>query len=317
MSVGPRLSVVLPVHNAAPYVDAAITSILQQTFTDLEVIVVDDRSTDGSLALVREHEAQDSRLHVIELDEQLGVAGALNVGLARVTAPLVARMDADDVARPDRFALQVAEMDRDPDLGVLGGQIDVVGHDGAPEEMFPWALPLTHDETVWRLLFGCPICHPTVMMRTAVVRDLGGYDPSFVNEDMELWTRAAFTARVRNLDAVVLDYRMPADVHAQKLARWQPHITRVSHRYLERIVGLPVAESVVLALHDGGVGGPPADALATLEVFAAASLLVRSFDRMQELGVLVGDGLQQVSDFVQSGVLELAARAHAHIAGLP
>lgn len=317
MSVEPRVSVVMPVHDAEPHVAGALTSILAQTFADFEVIVVDDRSTDGSLDTVREYERHDPRVRVVVLDEQLGVAGALNVGISLATAPLLARMDADDIARPDRFALQVAEMDRDPEVGVLGGQIDVVGDDGAPEEMFPWELPRTHDETVWRLLFGCPICHPTVMMRMQVARDLGGYDSTFANEDMELWTRAAFVTRLRNLDTVLLDYRMPAAVHVQKLARWQAHITRVSQRYLERIVGTPVAESVVLTLRSVGTKPPPDDAIETLEVFAAASLLVHSFDRMQELGVTSGDGLQQVSQLVQSGVLELTARAHTHIAGRP
>ena len=257
MSARPRLSVVMPVHDAEAHLRTAMTSILVQTFTDFEVIVVDDRSTDGSLEIVREFEAQDSRLRVVVLDEQLGVAGALNAGMVRATAPLVARMDADDVARPERFAVQVAEMDRDPSLGLLGAQIEVIGDDGAPEEMFPWGLPLTHDETVWQLLYGTPICHPTVVMRTDVVRDLGGYDPRFANEDMELWTRMAFVARMRNLDAVLLEYRMPAAVHAVKLAAWQPHIVRVSQRYLERIVGVPVAEAVVLALR--GVAIEPDD----------------------------------------------------------
>src|SRR4051812_27490893 len=147
MSAEPRLSVLIPVHDAELFVHEAITSILEQTFSDFEVIVIDDRSTDGSLDIVRECATQDSRLRVVALDEQLGVAGALNAGLAHATAPLLARMDADDIAHPERFEVQVAEMDRDPDLGVLGSQIRIIGLDGEPEELFPWELPLTHDET--------------------------------------------------------------------------------------------------------------------------------------------------------------------------
>ncbi|HUS21607.1 MAG TPA: glycosyltransferase [Aeromicrobium sp.] len=315
MSAEPRLSVVLPVHDAETHLRMALTSILEQAFTDFEVIVVDDHSTDGSLEIVRELAAHDRRLRVVVLDEQLGVGGALNVGLARVTAPLVGRMDADDIARPERFAVQVAEMERDTSLGLLGSQIEVIGHDGAPEPMFPWALPLTHDETVWQLLFGTPICHPTVVMRTDVVRDLGGYDPGVVNEDMELWTRMAFVARMRNVDAVLLEYRMPAAVHAVKLAGWQPHITRVGQRYLERIVGVPVAEAVVLALRGIASERAPDDIDAALTNFAAASLLVHAYDRMRSVGVLSGDGLESVSGLVESHVQELAARAHVLVAG--
>jgi glycosyltransferase involved in cell wall biosynthesis len=306
----------MPVRNAETFVDEAITSILAQTFTDLEIIVVDDRSTDASLEILRGYEAQDARVRVVMLDEQLGVAGALNAGLARVTAPLVARMDADDVARPERFALQVAEMDRDPGLGLLGSQISVIGLDGTPEEQFPWELPLTHDETVWRLLYETPICHPTVVMRTDVVRDLGGYDPNYANEDMDLWTRMAFVTRMRNLDAVLLEYRMPPAVHAVKLAAMRPHIVRVAQRYLERIVGVPVAESVVPALRGIGLEHRPDDAFAALTALGAASVLAHCFDRMTELGMFLGDGLQHVFEFMESDVQELAGGVHVRGAGL-
>lgn len=310
MSAARRLSVVLPVHDAAAHVRGALTSVLGQTFGDFELIVVDDLSTDGSLEIVRELAAQDARINVVVLDERLGVAGALNAGIARATAPLIARMDADDIARPGRFALQVAEMERDATLGLLGGQIEIIDRDGKTEEMVPWVLPLTHDETAWRLLFGTPVCHPTVVMRTRVVRQLGGYDPNFPNEDMELWTRMAFVTRMRNLDAVLLDYRMPAEEHAVKLADWQPHITRVSQRYLERIIGAPVAESAVLALRGIVTEQDSNPVFAGLTRFNSASLLVRAFAQMQHRGVLCGDGLGTVSSLMQSHVEALAATAH-------
>jgi len=254
-------------------------------------------------------------VRVVELDDHVGVASALNAGVARAAAPLLARMDADDVARPERFAVQVAEMDGDPSLGLIGGQIRVIGRAGEPAAKFGWGLPLTNDETVWRLLVVCPICHPTVVMRTDVVRDLGGYDTRFANEDMELWTRMAFVTRMRNLEAVVLDYRMPAAVHAVKIAAWQPHITSVSQRYLERIVGVTVAEPAVRALRGIETGVEPDDAFAALEAFAAATLLVHAFDRMGALGMFAGDGLQRVSELLLSDVQELAVGGHIRIGG--
>jgi glycosyltransferase involved in cell wall biosynthesis len=306
----PRLSVLLPVHDAEAHLRDAIASILGQTFADFEVIVVDDGSTDGSLEITRELGAEDRRLHVIPLEDRVGVAGALNEALSRASAPMVARMDADDVAHPERFAVQVAEMDRDPSLGLLGAQIRVIGDDGAEEKMFPWVLPLTHDETVWRLLYGTPICHPTVLMRTEVLREVGGYDSAFANEDMELWTRMAFVTRMRNLDAIVLDYRMPAVEHAERLAAWQPHISRVVQRYVERIIGAPVDEAVVLALRRVGLDHQPADAFEVLTRLSTASLLAQCFDRMTALGMFAGDGLRQVSELRDSDVQELAAGGH-------
>jgi glycosyltransferase involved in cell wall biosynthesis len=315
MSADPRLSVVIPVHDAAPFVDEAITSVLGQTFSDFELIVVDDRSTDGSLDIVRRYAAQDARVRVVALDEQLGVAGALNAGLEHAAAPLLARMDADDVADAERFAIQVAEMRRDPDLGVLGAQIRIIGLEGEPEERFPWVLPLTHDETVWRLFYGAPICHPTVVMRTELVRELGGYDPAFPNEGTELWTRMAFLTRMRNLDAELLAYRMPPAVHAVKRAAFPSNAARVAQRYIERIVGVPVAQPVVHALCRVGAGGRSYDAFDALTAVAAASLLVQSFERMQALGMFVGDGLQRVVELMGSHVQELAGGAHVDGAG--
>jgi glycosyltransferase involved in cell wall biosynthesis len=302
--------VLLPVHDAETHLRDAIASILGQTFPDLAVIVVDDGSPDGSLALARELEAEDRRVRVVPLDHCVGVAGALNEALSHASAPLVARMDADDVAHPERFAVQVAEMDRDPSLGLLGAQIRVIGDDGAEEEMFPWILPLTHDETVWRLLYGTPICHPTVVMRTDVLRELGGYDPAFANEDMELWTRMAFVTRMRNLDAIVVDYRMPAEEHAEKVAAWQPHITQVVQRYVERIIGARVDEAVVLALRRVGLDHQPADAFEVLTRLSTASLLAQCFDRMTALGMFAGDGLRHVAELRDSDVQELAAGGH-------
>jgi glycosyltransferase involved in cell wall biosynthesis len=315
MSADPRLSVLIPVHDAEPFVHDAITSILGQTFSDFEVIVVDDRSTDGSLDTVRELAAQDPRICVVALVEQRGVAGALNAGLAKASAPLLARMDADDVSHPERFAVQVAEMDRDPDLGVLGSQIRIIGLAGEPEEPLPWHLPCTHDETVWRLFYGAPICHPTVVMRTEVVRDLGGYDPTFPNEDTELWTRMAFATRMRNLDAVLLAYRMPPAVHVVKKASFPAQTVRVTQPYLERIVGVPVAQPVVRAICGVDDADPDHDAFDALTAFTASSLLVRCFEQMQGLGMFVGDGLQRVVELMGAHLQELAGGAHVHGAG--
>ncbi len=314
MSAPPRVSVVMPVHDAEQHLATAMASMLGQTFGDFELIVVDDASTDGSAEIVRRFAAEDDRVRTIALDEQLGVAGALNAGIACATAPLLARMDADDIARPERLERQVAEMEQDANLGVLGAQIEIIDDDGAPGESFGWELPLTHDETAWRLIFGSPICHPTVLMRTDIVREVGGYDPTFPNEDMELWTRMAFVARMRTLDAVLLDYRMPATTHAAKLAAWQPHITKVSARYLERILGTPVAHDAVRALRGQPAEGTGDLVFAALTQFTAASLLAEAFVRMRTVKVLCGDGLEIVRELMESQVHELATSAHLEVA---
>ena len=115
----PRVSVVMPVYNAEGFVEAAARSILDQTFTDLELIAVDDGSTDGSGAILDRLAAADPRLRIVRRPNT-GVTGALNDGLAAARAPLIARMDADDVSAPTRLEKQLAYLDAHPDIGLLG-----------------------------------------------------------------------------------------------------------------------------------------------------------------------------------------------------
>ena len=113
------LTVILPVRDAEPYLDAAVDSIRQQTFADFELLIIDDASSDGSVDTASRHAKQDPRIHVLA-NTGRGLVAALNFGIERARAPLIARMDADDIAMPTRFDLQVAHMTDDPGLAVLG-----------------------------------------------------------------------------------------------------------------------------------------------------------------------------------------------------
>ena len=121
---GPLVSVLMPVHNGGVFLDAAIESILSQTETDLEVVAVENGSTDGSLAVLRRHATRDTRVRVIEAG-QVGLVAALNLGLAAATGRYLARMDADDLAEPDRLAVQLAHLRAHPEIGVLGTAYDL------------------------------------------------------------------------------------------------------------------------------------------------------------------------------------------------
>ena len=125
MNKNPAISVILPVYNAEAYVREAVESILAQTFTDFECIIINDGSTDGSEAILRELAAHDTRIVLVERPND-GLVSALNEGIGRARAGLIARMDADDVAMPERFALQYARMVQEPELAVLGSSIRVI-----------------------------------------------------------------------------------------------------------------------------------------------------------------------------------------------
>ena len=189
------VSVVMSVYNGAPWVGAAVESLLVQTLTELEVIVIDDGSTDATpdvLASLR-----DPRLVVVRR-EHSGLTRALNQACALATAPLLARLDADDIAVPDRFALQRAYLDAHPDVGLLGTgarEVDLTGREVAVVR------PPTDDAAIRRgLIRANPFVHSSVMMRRAALDRAGGYDESIpVAQDYDLWMRLSRFTRLANL----------------------------------------------------------------------------------------------------------------------
>jgi glycosyltransferase involved in cell wall biosynthesis len=147
-----KVSVLIPLFNKAPYVKEAIDSVLHGTFGDFEIVVVDDRSTDGGADVVRGIE--DPRLHLVELPENRGPAGAANAGLEVCTGEYIVRLDADDVNMPDRIARQVAYMDAHPEVGASGGALDLFG---AQKEK--WSFPL-RSASIYGTLAGSPNSTP-------------------------------------------------------------------------------------------------------------------------------------------------------------
>jgi glycosyltransferase involved in cell wall biosynthesis len=183
------------VHNGMPWIREAVASVLGQTAPDLELIVVDDESTDatpGALAAVT-----DPRLRVIRQSRQ-GLTRALNRGFALSVAPLIARLDADDIALPERLARQRAVLDARSEVGVLGTGAREV--DEAGRQIRLVIPPADHEALRHALIRANPIVHSSVMMRRAVLEALGGYDERLsVAQDYDLWMRMAAVTRLGNI----------------------------------------------------------------------------------------------------------------------
>ncbi|WP_303784431.1 glycosyltransferase [Azovibrio restrictus] len=239
MSEKPAISVVLPVYNAEAYVREAVESILAQTFTDFELIIINDGSTDASGSILRELAAHDPRIVLVER-ANAGLVSALNEGIGRARADFIARMDADDVAIPERFALQLARMSAEPGLGVLGSFIRIVDKTGRFIRLGTY--PVAPAETARFLEHGSPLAHPTVMMRKEAVIKAGGYRKVFSHcEDYDLWLRISELGyAIANLPQPLLNYRVHganvSTVHreAQELGTI---VARLAHRC--RKAGLP------------------------------------------------------------------------------
>lgn len=201
----PQISVILPVYNAAPYVEKAINSILQQSFLDFELLLLDDGSTDNSSYIVREYAKKDERIRLIQRENR-GLIATLNEGILLARAPYIARMDADDVSLPYRLEIQFRYMEREPKLVALGSAIQYINEFGKPyrRKKYP-----AGENVSKALLWGAPLAHPSVMLRTLAVRDVGGYPSEFTHaEDYALWLRLQSRGRIDNVPNVLLYYRI-------------------------------------------------------------------------------------------------------------
>ena len=202
----PLISVLMPVYNAQPYLAAAVESILKQSLGDFEFLILDDGSTDRSLKILRGYAAQDPRIRLTSRTNG-GCVSALNLLLAQAQGELIARMDADDIALPERFAQQVAFLQQHPEVVCVGGAQDWIDEAGRILLHHPEA---EQDAEIQRLaLIGqTPINHPSAMIRHSALLQVGGYDEALCPaEDLDLWLRLGEIGQLANLSATVLHYR--------------------------------------------------------------------------------------------------------------
>lgn len=262
----PRLSVLLPCRDAAATLGAAIASLDAQTYADFEVVAVDDGSVDGTGILLDAWEEREPRVRVLHTPAG-GIVTALELARAGATGELIGRMDADDVAHPDRFARQLALLDARRDLSACGTRIRYVPRralrQGARRyERWINAL-VTPDDIARELFVECPIPHPTLMVRRTALDAVGGYrDPGWP-EDYDLVLRLwAGGHRLGKVDAVLLDWREAPDRLSRRDPRYgEDAFRRCKVHYLgHRIAGReivvwgagPVGKAFARALQEAG-----------------------------------------------------------------
>ena len=199
----PPITVLLAVHNGMPYLKQAIESLRSQTFTDFEVLVLDDRSTDDSALYAQS--IDDPRFMVLRLDRS-GLAASLNRGIDESSARYIVRMDADDVALPDRIARQYAYMEQHTGCVLAGCDFERIDLSG--RVIGGYAGVTTDSALRFQLMFTTPFLHPGTIFRREAVLRAGKYDTTFsVTQDYELWSRLAFEGTIGNVPAVLMKYR--------------------------------------------------------------------------------------------------------------
>jgi glycosyltransferase involved in cell wall biosynthesis len=239
----PRLSVIMPVYNGHRYVATAIESILAQTYTDFEFLILDDGSHDNTLDILRRYEEKDPRVRVFTRSNA-GVVSARNQLIDSASGPLLALMDHDDISAPQRFERQVAEFDRSPDLVALGTYADVIDPDGAVLGMgMP---PIAHediDRVLMTLSGGWHICNPSTMMRADAVRLVGPYNEELSkSQDADLFLRLGEVGRLANLPEVLLSYRVHLGSLSHQNTRSQKELHLRAATWAARRRGLPDPE---------------------------------------------------------------------------
>ena len=207
----PLISVLLPVRDGAATVGDALRSVSEQTLADLEVIVIDDGSRDDTSAVLRAWQERDCRVQLLR-NPRRGIVSALQSGLARARAPYIARMDADDISRPDRLRKQFEFLQRSPDVAGCGTGVTVFPASAASQrarEYAGWINSMTSWPVVEANLFvECPLAHPTFMFRAEVLRSLEGYRDCGWPEDYDLILRLWRAGhRFYSLPGVYLDWR--------------------------------------------------------------------------------------------------------------
>ena len=198
----PIISVVLPVYNAEKYIAEAIDSILNQTFSDFELILIDDGSTDASLTILENYQAIDARIRLFSRENK-GLVNTLNEGIDLARGVWLARMDADDIAMPQRFDRQLQHLEQ-TEADICGAWVSFFGT--ADKRVLKH--PITDEAIKISLLFGSVLAHPTVMMRTELIKSLR-YDIAWEKcEDYDLWERADRVGwKMTNIPEVLLLYR--------------------------------------------------------------------------------------------------------------
>ncbi len=188
----PAVSIILPFRNEAAYLPECLESIRVQTLASWELLAIDDGSDDGSAELVHSFAVEDGRVRLLR-PGRVGLVAALNLGIAEARAPLVARMDADDLMHPDRLRAQQEYLDAQPEVALAGTQVELFPPDevrGGYLEYIRWQNSVMEPQQVAREIYvESPFAHPSVMARTEVLRAAGGYADGPFPEDYELWLR--------------------------------------------------------------------------------------------------------------------------------
>lgn len=245
----PTVTVLMSVYNGESHLAEAVESILVQTFSDFEFVVVDDGSTDRTAAVLDGY--RDSRMVRVNHERNMGLVAALNRGLESGRGRWIARMDADDVSKPERLEKQMAFLAGHPDVDVVGCRMDEIDEKGNGAGVF-WA-PEASALIAWKMLFETAMAHATTVMRKTVLVHAGGYNPDYRHvEDVELWSRLWGRVRFANLpDALYVRRRHRKSICSTEGPRQTAMARAIRAAMWERLLGRQAKQEWLAWIDEG------------------------------------------------------------------
>ena len=207
----PLVSIVIPVHNGEEYIKESIASCLTQTYKNLEIIVVDDKSEDNTLNILKKY---GNRITTIPVEKQNGLGNVINIGIRKSKGKYIARMDADDIMYPTRIEKQVEYLESHPNCVAVGGQIDIIDENGNITGHREYAV---EDKDIKKNLFLFqPFAHPAVTLKRSTLEEIGLYpEDMWKVEDVKLFLILSTKGEFHNLEDTVLKYRMTFKTESQ------------------------------------------------------------------------------------------------------
>lgn len=220
----PKVTVLMSVHDGEKYLATAVNSILRQTLCDFDFLIIDDASTDASSAILSDFARKDARIQILTNERNLGLAASLNRGISQIKTPYIARMDADDIAAPQRLEQQLAYMEQNPSICASGTWITQFTQDTYLNIYEPATNPqMVREHTLFN---GPQIMHPTAIIRTEAIRAINGYDEAFsCAQDYDLWLRLLTHGELANIPKILLFYR----VHEMSISRTKTEQQIINH----------------------------------------------------------------------------------------
>jgi len=242
--MNPTVSVLLPVYNGAAYLRESLESVLQQTYTDFELIVIDDGSRDDSAGIIQS--IHDSRIRFYR-QENRGLAATLNRAIELASGEYLARQDQDDVSFPQRFEKQVSHLAAHPQCALVGTWAEIIV--GTQKTARSHRHAADNHKLKFDLLFDNPFVHSSVMLRSSAVRAVGMYSTDAARqppEDYELWSRLARTWEVGNIPEILHVYReIPTSMSRDGVSPFRDHVINISIENLQWLLGGPSGDTAI------------------------------------------------------------------------